>query len=70
MHQLSGIRLPRPPYGESEDVQAPEFPEALFARVMEFAEHGLSDDVAMLAVSLGEPAQSGGATQFSTLKPG
>jgi len=23
--------------------------------VMEFAEHGLSDDVAMLAVSLGEP---------------
>jgi len=37
------------------EVQAPEFPEALFERVMEFAEHGLSDDVAMLAVSLGEP---------------
>lgn len=35
------------------DVEASEFPEALFARVMEFAKHGLSDDVAMLAVSLG-----------------
>lgn len=37
-----------------DGVEAPEFPEALFARVMESAGHGLSDDVAMLAVSLAE----------------
>ena len=36
------------------DVEAAEFPEALFARVMERAGGGLSDDVAILAVSLGE----------------
>jgi phosphoserine phosphatase RsbU/P len=35
------------------DVEAPELPAALFARVMEFAEEGLSDDLAILAVSLG-----------------
>ncbi len=35
------------------DVEAPELPTALFARVMEFAGEGLSDDLAILAVSLG-----------------
>jgi serine phosphatase RsbU (regulator of sigma subunit) len=35
------------------DVAASEFPEALFGRVMEFAGDGLSDDLAILAVSLG-----------------